>query len=233
MKIIVFILCFSAFASPSVLDEWSSPFQYESSTKVLTYGAVATSLLILTKESTIDKVQSYSKERGLLSHDMSKFGDLTGQVIPNILYISGSFIYGKFNDEAKAYKRIKLMTKATFYAGVTTMILKRLVAQKRPDSDNRSSFPSGHTTTAFAFASVVAMEHEWYWGTAAYAMATITAVSRIHDNAHYLHDVVAGATIGTAFGIALSNLADDNDNDNKYSIIPNEDGAIVQMHISY
>jgi len=231
MKIIVFILSFSAFAAPSMLDEWSSPLEYKDSKSVLIYGVLATSALILTKESTIDKVQSHSKEHGLLSENMSKFGDLTGQVIPNLLYISGSYIFGKFNDEEHAYKRIKLMAKTTFYAGLTTMILKRLVGQKRPDSDNRTSFPSGHTTTAFAFASVVAMEHEWYWGTAAYAMASVTAISRIHDNAHYLHDVVAGATIGTAFGIALSNLA--SDDDNKYSIIPSEDGAIVQMHISY
>ncbi len=226
MKIIAFLLSFSAFGASTFVDEWKSPVSYDSSKAVLTYGTLATTLLVLTEESTIDKVQAYSKERGLLSYDMSKFGDLTGQVIPNVLYISGSYIYGKFNDETRSLRRIKLMAKATFYSGLTTMILKNVIGQRRPDSENRQSFPSGHTTTAFAFASVIAMEHEWYWGTAAYAMATVTGVSRIHDNAHYIHDVVAGATIGSAFGIALSKLADD---DAQYSFIPTQGGAMLGL----
>ena len=47
------------------------------------------------------------------------------------------------------------------------------------------------------------MEHEWYWGVGAYTMATIVAVSRMNDNAHYLHDVVFGSTIGLTYGLAL------------------------------
>lgn len=224
MKIIILLLSFSTFATSHFVEEWKSPLLYQSTQSILGYGAMATSVLVLTKEYTVDKVQSYSQERGFLSEDMAHFGDLSGQVIPNILYISGSYIYGKFTDENKAIRRIKIMAKATFYSGLTTMILKQVVGQRRPDSDNRRSFPSGHTTTAFAFASVIAMEHEWYWGTAAYAMATVTAISRIHDNAHYLHDVVAGATIGSAFGIALSKFSDV---ESRYTFVPTNGGAIL------
>ena len=117
------------------------------------------------------------------------------------------------------------MAQATFYAGLTTMILKRTFNQRRPNSENKHSFPSGHTTTAFAFASVVAVEHEWYYGVGAYSLASIVALSRIHDNAHYIHDVVMGATIGSAFGIAMSKLSN--------AFTPITDGFIFKKQMAF
>ena len=35
------------------------------------------------------------------------------------------------------------------------------------------------------------------------ALAGTVALSRMNDNKHYLHDVVAGATIGTAYGLGI------------------------------
>lgn len=53
--------------------------------------------------------------------------------------------------------------------------LKYTVREPRPDnSQEKNSFPSGYTTTAFAFATVVAIEHEWYWGVTAMGMAGMT-----------------------------------------------------------
>ena len=40
-------------------------------------------------------------------------------------------------------------------------------------------------------------------GCRAYTMATIVAISRMNDNAHYLHDVVFGSTIGLTYGLSL------------------------------
>jgi membrane-associated phospholipid phosphatase len=82
-------------------------------------------------------------------------------------------------------------------------VLKYSVRQERPDSTQRNSFPSGHTTTAFAFAAVVGEEHGWRWGVPAYALATLVGWSRMNDNKHYLHDVLAGATIGTSVGLGV------------------------------
>ena len=58
------------------------------------------------------------------------------------------------------------------------------------------SFPSGHTTLAFATAACLAINvPRWKW--VFYALATMTAVERVCENAHYLSDVVAGAGVGT------------------------------------
>ncbi|MFJ8719404.1 phosphatase PAP2 family protein [Streptomyces violaceus] len=66
--------------------------------------------------------------------------------------------------------------------------------QDRPDS---SSFPSGHTAAAFAFAGAVIPV--WPAAGAACAVSAVTvAAERVHSGAHYPSDVAAGGAIGLA-----------------------------------
>jgi membrane-associated phospholipid phosphatase len=76
--------------------------------------------------------------------------------------------------------------------------------------DDYESFPSGHATAAFAFASAISAETSHWWpgsrwivGPAVYGAATLTGVSRIYNNAHWASDVLAGAAIGTFTGIKV------------------------------
>jgi membrane-associated phospholipid phosphatase len=70
-----------------------------------------------------------------------------------------------------------------------------------------SSFPSGHTTAAFAAAAAVTAEtrdwwpqYHWAIGSVMYAGATLVGISRIYNDAHWASDVVVGAAIGTFAG---------------------------------
>lgn len=71
----------------------------------------------------------------------------------------------------------------------------------------RQSFPSGHTTAVFAFASAlsreVAVSHpdaaRWVRPTL-YTAATLTGLARMHSNNHWASDVVMGAGIGWLSG---------------------------------
>jgi len=99
------------------------------------------------------------------------------------------------------------MLKASLYSTSISTALKVTVREPRPNSSDRTSFPSGHSTAAFAFSSFVAAEHGfWPMGLAALGLSTLTGLSRINDNRHFLHDVIAGATIGTAYGLGISYL---------------------------
>lgn len=74
--------------------------------------------------------------------------------------------------------------------------VKHLVDEKRPDSSAHNSFPSGHTSTAFAGAELIRLEYGGWYGAAAYACAGLTAAGRIYNNRHWANDVLAGAGIG-------------------------------------
>jgi PAP2 superfamily len=79
--------------------------------------------------------------------------------------------------------------------------IKRISKRLRPDSSANNSFPSGHTTEAFANATFLFEEYKdkniWI-GIAGYAIASTTAYLRIYNNRHWLSDVVAGAGLGIA-----------------------------------
>lgn len=83
-------------------------------------------------------------------------------------------------------------------AGAATMILKYSVSELRPDHSNYHSFPSMHSTTAFATAAFVQRRYGWKLGIPAYALATYTAVGRVVAKKHHWWDCVAGAAIGAA-----------------------------------
>ena len=77
-------------------------------------------------------------------------------------------------------------------------------------SRDHRSFPSGHAVSAFALAAGVAVEADEAWGeeglyvaVPAVAMATVTALSRVVDDQHWLSDVVAGAGLGTLVSVLV------------------------------
>jgi membrane-associated phospholipid phosphatase len=77
---------------------------------------------------------------------------------------------------------------------------KFAVGRQRPDGSNSRSFPSGHSATAFATATVVQEHFGWKAGVPAYTFASFVAASRLAASKHYLSDVVVGAGIGIAAG---------------------------------
>lgn len=174
---------------------------------VLIYGAIATSVLAILEDQISDPAQNEIVEQKPLGK-FSVLGDYSGQLIPNALYVIGMGGYGLISNDDLALSRTGIMVRATLSASVVSTALKVTLREPRPyDSKIKTSFPSGHSTTAFAFASVVGAEHNAWAGASAYALATLVAISRMNDNRHYLHDVVGGATIGLSYGLSIAKRA--------------------------
>jgi membrane-associated phospholipid phosphatase len=91
-------------------------------------------------------------------------------------------------------------TQAMLVNGVSTEILKKAATRTRPDGSNRRSFPSGHTSSAFALATVAKRHYGWKAGVPSYLAASAIGFSRIERSKHHLSDVVAGATLGIITG---------------------------------
>jgi len=78
--------------------------------------------------------------------------------------------------------------------------IKLAVHRARPDGSNNQSFPSGHAAVTFASATVIERHLGWKKSILGYAIASYVAMSRLHDNRHYLSDVVFGAAVGSIAG---------------------------------
>ncbi len=114
-------------------------------------------------------------------------------------------------------KKVALMgVKAYLVAGLLVNIPKITIGRHRPYQDTPSdpnqfegpitfsykSFPSGHTTAAFAVATVIASEYQstiWV-PILSYTVAAMSGMSRIYDNKHWASDVVFGAALGWSIG---------------------------------
>jgi membrane-associated phospholipid phosphatase len=125
-----------------------------------------------------------------------------GMVIaPVSIYVIGRYVIPDENDP-KTNKWTHLgfdLIRAQIVDEVLVQALKFSVQRTRPNGGNYS-FPSGHAAATFAFASVLErhLGYRFAWPTV--LLASYVATSRLHDNVHYLSDVVFGAALGTSVG---------------------------------
>lgn len=163
-----------------------------------------------------------------------RLGDNWGS--PGAIVVAGALWAGArvFHDTVRA-KIGGRAIEALMLSGIVTGAIKGLAGRARPyadpghpdswallrgTSDGRyQSFPSGHATAAFAFASAVTAQlsrdrspaARWA-GPLLYSLAGVTAFARTYDHAHWLSDVVAGAAVGTLSGLVVARWHDAHQN---------------------
>ena len=71
---------------------------------------------------------------------------------------------------------------------------------------NAHSFPSGHTATSFAAATVLAF-YAPRWRVPFFLLATAIGLSRIYNGMHYPTDVLAGAVLGVLVAMTVLRMA--------------------------
>lgn len=80
-----------------------------------------------------------------------------------------------------------------------TKNIKHFTGSQRPDAFSYDTFPSGHTSTAFANAELMHQEYRYasgWYSVGGYSCAVATGSLRMLNNRHWLSDVVAGAGVG-------------------------------------
>jgi membrane-associated phospholipid phosphatase len=92
------------------------------------------------------------------------------------------------------------LIRAQIVTQLTTLTMKTVAHRERPDGSNHRSFPSGHASTTFAAATILSGNFGWRITVPAYLVAAYVATSRLHENHHYLSDVVFGSALGVAAG---------------------------------
>ena len=157
---------------------------------ILASGSAATLIAFGLDSSTHDAWVGNQR----MDKSASKIGDFWGTGIPEALIAGTQIILDRENGIVN--------TEGLLSSAVVTHSMKFVVARERPDSTTRTAFPSGHASVAFASATSLALSYGWRAAIPGYGMAIFTGLSRLADNAHWLSDVVAGATVGILFGRA-------------------------------
>lgn len=152
---------------------------------------------------------------------VTDLGDSGWMAIGLILIWILAMVMARFQPESPRWKPLSRQAIFVFVAvalpGIFTLFVKGIVGRARPylfDTEgpfgfNSGSFesiyaswPSGHTTTAFAFAiAVILMSSRLKY--ILLPLAALAGYSRMALGAHYLADVIMGATVGTIGAILI------------------------------
>jgi membrane-associated phospholipid phosphatase len=136
-------------------------------------------------------------------HEVLEPGRIVGAFPVQVGGALVTYAIGRATGRARVAEVGARVFRAQLVAQATTQAIKLTARRTRPDGSSLS-LPSGHTSAAFATASVVQSEFGWKAGIPAYAIASWVAASRVQMDRHYLSDVIAGATIGVLAGRSVS-----------------------------
>lgn len=112
----------------------------------------------------------------------------------------GTYAFGQWQDQPKVAHLGMDLLQAQILTELLVEPLKFSTRRLRPDGSDHQSFPSGHAAITFAAATVIERHLGWRKAALGYVIASYVAVSRLHDDKHYLSDVVFGAAVGSLAG---------------------------------
>ena len=132
------------------------------------------------------------------------------------------------------------MLEAAGLSGVTAYALKYAGGREGPDQTSNpnewlkgsgGSFPSFHSTAAFAVGTVLAEsgndDYRWLRRLLGYGLGVATSYERLKHNQHWLSDTVAGAALGTASARFTMNRTYASGSDSNLALVPVEGGAML------
>ena len=130
-------------------------------------------------------------------------GQLAGSMFVQSGAAFATYVAGRATGSPRLAQVGAELVRAQFVAQGVTQTIKFSAPRTRPDG-TAWSFPSGHTASSFATATVLQREFGWKAGIPAYVGAAWVGASRVQAQRHYLSDVVAGATVGILAGRAVT-----------------------------
>ncbi|TDI46455.1 MAG: phosphatase PAP2 family protein [Acidobacteria bacterium] len=161
--------------------------------KPLLIGSAATLVVVPFDDAISERVQGSAS-------DLGDIGDVVGRPLvvgaaTGVLLLATPFI------DNQRYRAFTFSLGQAFILNFAlTEGIKAAVSRTRPNGEDDYSFPSGHTSSTFAWASVLAHYYGKAVGIPSYIVATLIAVSRIERGSHFPSDVVFGATLGLISG---------------------------------
>jgi len=158
--------------------------------------------LVLTVATPIAWIGDKDTSEDSVSHTIfnsnTKYGDELA-----IGYVAAPIVFGGFQAFGGDARLLETSVESITFTMLATYGLKSIVNRERPDGSSEDSFPSGHTSAAFAGATLIERElsrqyDDPWWSNLVYLPATYVGISRLEGERHYLADILFGAALGIA-----------------------------------
>jgi len=185
---------------------WTAPLHVDrGDAKWMVPAGIGFMALATTDRITGDEMGEAERQVGL-SKAISEAGSVYG-----LGAVAATFYFvGRKNHNYRARETGLLSAEALIDSVIVESALKGITQRARPSAgrerseffDGGSSFPSGHSTQAWAVATVIANEYKDRRAVqiAAYGIASAVSVARFTGHKHYLSDVIAGSALGYGIG---------------------------------
>jgi membrane-associated phospholipid phosphatase len=184
----------------------TAPLRWNSSDWLLFGGAIAAIGVAHQYDSNV-RTHFTGDSPGALN---SSNGHSVQDALPAAALFVGTWGAANLLDDRDGRREAGAMAEATVLSIGTAYILNYASGRRGPDQTagpnswwtGGSSFPSEHTTAAFAIGTVLAesgnQRYRWARRVLGYGVAGFTAYERLKHNSHWLSDTVAGAALGAA-----------------------------------
>lgn len=193
-------------------DLLATPFEIENGNILMTLGVAGATALTYSFDHDIrQKIQS-NRSSGLTR--TTDAGSLAGNPFIHLGLAAAVYGAGIAADSPRWKETGEMLGEALILADASSFVIKEAVGRGRPGAtsakgdfkplgfkNDYDAFPSMHTASSFALASVMAATSETIAMKSAYYLAaTFVAFSRVYKNRHWASDVVFGAALGELCG---------------------------------
>jgi len=164
--------------------------------------------------------------------------------LPGAALLAGTWLYGSLRHDRVQGDAAWSMAEAGVLSLGASTLFKFAAGRKRPNDtvdssswrDGGDSFPSGHVSVAFAIGTAYAESGDddarWARRLVGYGIAAATGYQRLHHNAHWLSDTVAGAALGIATARFVLHRDAASDPAAAIMVVPLDHGLMLTYHAS-
>jgi membrane-associated phospholipid phosphatase len=215
----------------------TSPFHF-SSADWMSAGTVVLSTAILLN-ADIPVRNAFRHQHSLFNDRLAHIGNAYGEGLFGFGLATTLYAGGVIGGHDKLRETGIILLESLTIATTISTAGKCIISRSRPIAEEgatrfngfktdylHTSFPSGHATVAFAVSSVLAEQFDVPLLTIGlYSLSTLTALSRVYDDQHWLSDTFAGAVLGTVCGISVSHLHKSKEHSMSVYIVPMFNGV--------
>jgi membrane-associated phospholipid phosphatase len=164
--------------------------------------------------------------------------------LPTAAVLAATWGYATLINDDNGRREAWAMFEAAGLSSVTAYALKYIAERQGPDQGSSpnewrksggNSFPSWHSTAAFAAGTVLAEsgndEYRWVRRLLGYGLGAATSYERLKHNAHWLSDTVAGAALGVASAHFTMRRTYRTNEDSALRVVPVERGVMLTYNV--